>query len=145
MLEDACLKLDTVASDILGASGRAIIQAIIDGVESPNFLAERAKRRLTKKIPALRGRVTEHHRLLLCELMEDLEFVERKIVKLEKTIRAAVDQTAVERLRSIPGVDEITAWTLLAELGSDMRVFADAKPVASWAAPRRISLASTIS
>lgn len=137
VLEDACLKLDTVASDILGASGRAIIQAIIDGVESPNLLAERAKGRLIKKIPqlrlALRGRVTEHHRLLLGELMEDLEFVERKIERLEKTIRAAVDQNLVERLRSIPGVDEITAWTILAELGTDMSVFADAKHAASWA------------
>jgi len=137
VLEDACLKLDTVASDILGASGRAIIQAIIAGVESPNFLAERAKARLTKKIPqlrlAMRGRITEHHRLLLRELMEDLEFVERKIARLEKTIRAAVDPQQVERLCSIPGVDEITAWTILAELGSDMSVFADAKHAASWA------------
>lgn len=137
VLEDACLKLDTVASDILGVSGRAIIQAIIDGVESPNFLAERAKGRLGKKIPqlrlALRGRISEHHRLLLRELMEDLEFVERKIERLEETIRGAVDPGSVERLGSIPGVDEVTAWTILAELGSDMAVFADAKQVASWA------------
>jgi transposase len=137
VLEDACLKLDTVASDILGASGRAMIQAIIDGVESPNFLAERARGRLGKKIPqlrlALRGRISEHHRQLLRELMEDLEFVERKMARLEETIRAAVDQGVVERLCSIPGVSEITAWTILAELGPDMRVFADAKQVASWA------------
>jgi len=136
-LEDACLKLDTVASDILGVSGRAIIQGIIDGVESPNFLAERAKGRMTKKIPqlrlALRGRVSEHHRQLLRELMEDLKYVEDKITKLNKTIRDSVDQKAVDRLCSIPGVDEITAWTILAELGTDMTVFEDAKHAASWA------------
>jgi transposase len=137
VLEDACLKLDTVASDILGVSGRAIIQAIVEGVESPNFLAERAKGRMGKKIPqlrlALRGRITAHHRELLRELMEDLEFVERKIAKLDQTIRGLVDQTAVDRLCSIPGVDQITAWTILAELGTDMTVFEDAKHAASWA------------
>jgi transposase len=79
VLEDACIKLDTIASDILGATGRAVIQALIDGVESPNFLAERAKGKLLAKIPqlrlALRGRITEDHRFMLAESMEDLRFV----------------------------------------------------------------------
>jgi transposase len=137
VLEDACIKLDTVASDILGATGRAIIQAIIDGVESPDFLAERARGRLLAKIPelrlALRGRVTDHHRLMLRELMEDLEFVERKIVRLEQSIASRVDLQTVARLCGIPGVDMVTAWTILAELGTDMRVFAGPKHAASWA------------
>lgn len=137
VLEDASIKLDTVASDILGATGRAVIQAIIDGVESPNFLAERAKGRLLAKIPelrlALRGRVTEHHRLMLRELMEDLEFVERKILRLEKNIASHVDLETVARLCSIPGIDMITAWTILAELGTDMSVFVGPKHAASWA------------
>ncbi len=137
VLEDASIKLDTVVSDILGATGRAIIRAILDGVESPNFLAERAKGRLVGKIPelrlALRGRVTDHHRVMLRELMEDLEFVERKIMRLEQTIASRVDIEAAARLCSVPGIDLITAWTILAELGSDMRVFASPHHAASWA------------
>jgi transposase len=137
VLEDACIKLDTVASDILGATGRAVIQAIIDGVESPNFLAERAKGRLLVKIPelrlALRGRVTDHHRLMLRELTEDLEFVDRKILRLEQNIASRADLETVARLCSIPGIDMITAWTILAELGTDMSVFAGPKHAASWA------------
>jgi transposase len=137
VLEDACIKLDTVASDILGATGRAIIKAIIDGVESPNFLAERAKGRLLEKIPelrlALRGRVTEHHRTMLRELMEDLEFAERKILRMEQTIACKIDLQPVARLCSVPGIDMITAWTILAELGSDMSVFRSPKHAASWA------------
>ena len=137
VLEDACIKLDTVASDILGATGRAIIQAILDGVESPNFLAERAKGRLVARIPelrlALRGRITDHHWLMLRELMEDIEFVERKIVRLEQAIASRVDLETVARLCSVPGIDMITAWTNVAELGSEMRVFASPRHAASWA------------
>jgi transposase len=137
VLEDACIKLDAVVSDILGATGRAVIQAIIEGVESPNFLAERAKGKLQAKIPelrlVLRGRVTEHHRFLLRELIDDLEFVEKKIQRLEKEIATRIDIDKISRLCTIPGVDVITAWTLLAELGSDMTAFSSPKHAASWA------------
>ncbi len=137
VLEDACIKLDTIARYILGATGRAIIKAIIDGVESPNFLAERAKGRLLEKIPqlrpALRGRVRENHRMMLRELMEDPEFAERKILRMEQTIASRVDPEPVARLCSIPGIDMITAWTILAELGSDRSVFRSPKHAASWA------------
>ncbi len=137
VLEDACIKLDTVATDILGATGRGVIKAIIDGVESPNFLAERAKGRLLAKIPelrlALRGRVTDHHRLMLRELMEDLEFVERKIKRLDTEIAAKVDIEILARLATIPGIDLVTAWTLVAELGTDMKVFASPRHAAAWA------------
>lgn len=137
VLEDACIKLDTVASDILGKSGRAIIQAIIDGQEHPDWLADKAKGTLRGKRPdlrlALRGRITEHHRLMLRELMEDLAFVEHKIERLEKAIAPQPNLEIVTRLCTIPGVDLITAWTILAELGSDMSVFANSKHAASWA------------
>ena len=137
VLEDACIKLDTVASDILGATGRAIIQAIIKGQEHPDWLADHAKGRLRGKRPelrlALRGRVTDHHRLMLRELMEDLEFVERKIGRLEKEIAGKVDVDTLGRLATIPGIDLITAWTLVAELGLDMSVFASPKHAAAWA------------
>lgn len=137
VLEDACIKLDTVATDILGVSGRAIIQAIIHGQEHPDWLADKAKGSLRGKRPelrlALRGRVTEHHRMMLRELMEDLDFVERKIQRLEASIASQSDLEMVARLCTIPGVDLITAWTIIAELGTDMKVFATAKRAASWA------------
>ncbi|MCU1294807.1 MAG: putative transposase [Bryobacterales bacterium] len=137
VLEDACLKLDTVASDILGATGRAVIRGILDGIEDPGALAERAKGTLRGKQPQLRlalnGRLTDHHRFLLRELMAELEFLESKIERLSKQIAAQVDVEKVARLCTIPGVDMVTAWTLLAELGTDMGVFSSPKHAASWA------------
>jgi transposase len=137
VLEDACIKLDTVASDILGKTGRSMIQAIIAGQEHPDWLADRAKGTLRGKRPqlrlAMRGRITDHHRMMLRELTEDLEFVERKIRRLEEAIAPQTDLEMVSRLCTIPGVDLITAWTLLAELGFDMRVFSSPKHAASWA------------
>ena len=137
VLEDACIKFDTIATEILGVSGRRLIQAIVDGYDHPMELAERVKGMLRGKIPELRlalnGRITDHHRFLLRELMEDLERVEGKTQRLEKEIAARVDRQQVERLCSIPGVDIITAWTLLAELGTDRNVFPSPKHAASGA------------
>jgi len=137
VLEDACIKLDTVATDILGASGRAMIKAIIAGQEHPDWLADKAKGRLREKRPelrlAMRGRITNHHRLMLRELMDDLEFVESKIARLDKEIAPKVDVETLARLATIPGIDLITAWTLIAELGSDMKVFHSPKHAAAWA------------
>jgi transposase len=137
VLEDACIKLDTVASDILGATGRAVIRAIIRGQEHPDWLADHAKGSLRGRRPelrlVLRGRITDHHRFMLNELMEDLEFVERKVERLEKAIASQIDIEKLARLCTIPGIDVIAASTLLAELGSDMRVFDSPKHAASWA------------
>lgn len=137
VLEDACIKLDTVATNILGASGRDMIRAIIAGRVNPDLLAEKAQTTLRGKISelrlVLRGRITNHHRLMLRELMEDLEFVEAKIDRLEKTIAPQADLDKVARLCTIPGIDLVTAWTLLAELGSDMTVFSSPRHAASWA------------
>jgi transposase len=137
VLEDASIKLDTVASDILGASGRAMIKAIIAGQEHPDWLADHAKGRLRGKRPelrlALRGRITDHHRLMLRELMEDLEFVERKIQRLDAEIASKVDIEPLARLATIPGIDLVTVWTLLAELGTDMSTFASPRHAAAWA------------
>lgn len=137
VLEDACIQLDTVASDILGVSGRRIIQAILAGRDHPTDLAYEVRGTLRGKMPELRlvlnGRVTEHHRFLLRELMDDLGSVEAKIQRVEKEIVTRVDMSLVERLCSIPGVDIVTAWTLLAELGSDRSVFDSPKHAASWA------------
>jgi transposase len=137
VLEDACIKLDTVASDILGKSGRSMIEAIIAGQEHPDWLADRAKGTLRGKRPelrlAMRGRITDHHRLMLRELMDDLTHVESKIKRLEEAIAPRPDLGRVTQLCTIPGVSLITAWTILAELGSDMSVFPSPKHAASWA------------
>jgi transposase len=126
-----------VASDILGATGRAVIQAFIAGQEHPDWLADKAKGTLRGKRPqlrlVLRGRLTDHHRLMLGELMEEIDFAERKIRRLEAEIAAKVDVQLLARLATIPGIDLITAWTLLAELGSDMSAFSSPVHAARWA------------
>jgi transposase len=137
VLEDASIKLDTVVSHILGGTGRSVIEGIMEGKEAPRQLAERAQGSLRGKRAqlelALHGRVSEHHRFMLKELMEDLRFVEAKILRLDQTLSGSVDWELVTHLCTIPGVDVITAWTLLAELGADTRVFANSKKAASWA------------
>jgi len=139
VLEDANLKLSSVASDILGVSGRAILQAVIAGQEHPDWLADKARGRLRGKRPqlrlVLRGQVSEHHRSLLRELLDDLKQVESKMLRVEGEIvrRVAPYQQTLERLATIPGVDQITAWTMVAELGLDMSQFPDADHAASWA------------
>jgi transposase len=139
VLEDASIKLDTVASDILGTTGRKIIEAIIAGEDRPDWLADKAQGTLRSKRNqlrlVLRGQVTEHHRWLLRRLLEELKFLENEILCLEQQLAVAMQpyQLAVDRLCTIPGVNVITAWTLIAELGPDMGVFADAQHAASWA------------
>ncbi len=114
-----------------------MIKAIMAGQEHPDWLADHAKGTLRGKRPqlrlVLRGRITDHHRLMLGELMEDLEFVEGKLKRIEKEIATKVDVDTLARLATVPGIDLITAWTLLAELGSDMSVFHSPKHAAAWA------------
>ena len=139
VLEDANVKLASVASDPLGASGRAILKAIIAGAQDAPTLAEMARGRLRQKLPALQaaleGRVTPHHRFLLQELLDHLEFVESKIVRLEMTIeeRLRPFEDVVRRLCTIPGVDRVSAWGIISEIGLDMKQFPDARHLASWA------------
>jgi transposase len=139
VLEDANIKLGSVASDILGSSGRNIIRALIAGEKRPARLANKVVSSLRKKQDelelVLRGDISEHHRFLLKELMDDLERMESKLSRLEGEIvrRMGPYDKQLERLNTIPGVDWITAWTILAELGDDMSKFPDADHAASWA------------
>ncbi|HMF37361.1 MAG TPA: IS110 family transposase [Isosphaeraceae bacterium] len=139
VLEDANIKLGDVASDVLGASGRAMIQAIIAGEDDPGHLAELAKRRLRGKIPALRqalhGRVTEHHRFLLQALLDQIASLEGLIARFDPRIEEAMAPfaAAAERLRGIPGVGQQAAEVITAELGTDMAQFPTAGHLASWA------------
>ncbi len=139
VLEDANIKLASVATDALGASGRQMIQAIIGGQQDTAALAEMAKGLLRNKIPelkaALEGRVTEHHRFLLKEMLDDLRHVESKMSKVEGEIerRLRPFQAEVDRLCTIPGVDRVTAWGLISEIGLNMDQFPSAGHLASWA------------
>jgi transposase len=139
VLEDANIKLASVATDTLGASGRAMLEAIIQGEQDSQHLAEMAHGKLRNKIPelqeALQGRVTAHHRFLLRELLDHFYFVESKMQRIEQEVaeRLGPFQSEVARLCTIPGVDRVTAWGLLAEIGMSMKQFPDAQHLASWA------------
>ncbi len=139
VLEDANIKLDTVLSDLLCVSGRNMLCGLIRGHTDPGWLADYAKGSLRGKREelelVLRGQVTEHHRYLLAELLAELEFVEDRLGRLDRQLASYMEPFAAhaERLCGIPGVDVLTAWTLIAELGVDMSVFSNAARVASWA------------
>ncbi len=139
VLEDANIKLASVASDVLGKSGRAMLKALIDGQSDPKVLAAEARGRLRSKIEPLReameGRVTGHHRFMLQLLMDQLEQLETLLSRIEQRIEQAMAGFAdsIELLDTIPGVDRRVAQTLLAEVGPRMSQFPCADALASWA------------
>jgi transposase len=139
VLEDANIKLASVASDVLGVSGRAMLRAMIAGQEDPAALAELARKRLRGKIPqlrqALRGRVTEHHRFLLGMLLDHIEQLEGLIARCDDRIGAAMAPfaEAAQRLRTVPGIGTQAAEIIVAEIGTDMSRFPSAGHLASWA------------
>ena len=139
VLEDANLKLASVATDPLGASGRAMLRATIQGEQDPDTLAEMARGLLRRKIPqlqlAMEGRVNQHHRFLLKQLLGHLQFVESQMATLEREIadRLRPFEDAVRRLCTVPGIDQLSAWGIIAEIGLDMNQFPDARHLASWA------------
>jgi transposase len=139
VLEGANLKLGSVASDVLGKSGRAMLRALIAGQTDPEALAELALGRLRKQLarlrPALTGRVTEHHRFLLRLLLDEVEMVEQFLGRLEARIAVVLGSfaEAVQRLTTIPGVDQRTAEAVVAEIGADMNRFPSEGHLASWA------------
>ena len=139
LLETANVKLGSVASNIVGMSGRRMLYALSEGESDAVRLAGFALGTLQKKqgdlVRALQGRFTAHFRERLTELLGDLEYVEKRVDRLESKIRGSlmVHTAVVQRLRTIPGVDEVTAWTIISEIGLDMTVFASANHLASWA------------
>jgi transposase len=139
-LEDPNLKLGVVASDVVGVSGRAMLDAIVQGETDPAVLAQMAKGTLRNKIPqlklALEGKITDHHRFMLRQWMDMLDFLDRKIVLLEEQIveNSRPFEATVEAWMKVPGLRRINAYSLLAEIGADMTQFPGAAQLASWAA-----------
>jgi transposase len=138
-LEDTGIKLDCVATDILGVSGRAMLDALCRGTTDPEVLADLARGKLRKKLPALtealEGRFDSLHALLVGSILAHLDFLDEQIDRLSLAIeeQLAPFAAAVELLRSIPGVETRTAQVIIAEIGTDMSVFATAAHLASWA------------
>jgi transposase len=138
-LEDANIKPASVASDVLGASGRDMLRALVRGGSDPLVLAELARQRLRKKIPqlqeALLGEVTDHHRFLLGMLLDQVEFLEGQIARLGQRITEVLPAPfaeALARLETIPGVDRRAAQNIVAEIGADLKPFKSAGHSASW-------------
>jgi len=139
LLEDAGLKLATVATDVLGVSGRAMLTALVAGTTDPTVLADLARGRLRAKLPALRqaltGRFRPHHAFLLTQLLAHLDYLEETIGVLSTEVEAhlAPFGEAAARLLTIPGVKQRTVENLLAEVGVVMTPFPTAGHLASWA------------
>jgi transposase len=139
ILEEANIKLASVASDVLGKSGRAMLSAMVEGKEDPEQLAELAQGTLRLKIPqlteALRGRMRPVHRFRLKQQLDRIDFIESQLAELEAEIERqnAPFEEAVSRLAEIPGFDRVTAWSVIAEIGINMDQFPSAQHLASWA------------
>src|SRR5262245_4953849 len=132
ILEDANIKLASVASDWLGVSGRAILAQLLAGEEDATTLANLSRRRLRAKLPqmqlALEGRMTDHHRWLLRVLWDQLEFLEAQLTKVDTQIHEHVQeyQEAIALCTTMPGIEEVAAANLLAEIGTNMAQFPSA-------------------
>jgi transposase len=139
VLESANIKLSSVASDVVGVSGRAILEAIIAGNATPDQMAELSKGKLRNKREelsrALEGRVKHHHRFVLTELLSQIDSLEETIARFDQEIveYCRPFEEAVALLDTIPGVARQTAENIVAEIGTDMSRFPSANHLASWA------------
>jgi transposase len=139
VLEDANIKLAAVATNVLGVSARAMLEALLAGTTDPALLASLAQGRLREKRgqleQALTGVVRVHHRFLLTELLGHIDYLDEAIARVSEAIatRLQEDGESLALLDSIPGVSRRTAEILLAEVGADLQRFPTAKHLASWA------------
>jgi len=139
VLEDAGIKLDSVASDVLGVSGRMMLRALIAGERDPNVLADMAQRKMRSKIPqlreALRGRFREHHAILIEMSLNHVEHLEATIARLDARVDTVIAPfvEARDRLDTVTGVGKRAAECIIAEIGVDMSVFPTAAHLCSWA------------
>jgi len=138
-LEDANIKLDSAVSDVMGLSGRAMIEALIAGETDPARLADLAHKRI-KTSPetlreALRGRVTSHHRFLLALHLKQISALDEAIAGIDAEVDAHVEpfRAAIAQLKTIPGIGDLGACVILAEIGHDMSRFPTQGHLISWA------------
>jgi transposase len=138
-LEDAGIKLDCVATDILGKSGRDMLDALVRGTTDPDVLADLARRQMRKKIPALRealeGRFDAHHALWVGAILAHVDFLDEQIDRLSDAIEEQIRPfaPAVELLCTITGIQRRGAEAVIGEIGVDMSAFPSARHLASWA------------
>ena len=138
-LEDTGIKLDCVATNILGKSGRDMLDALVSGTTNPEILAELARGKLRKKIPALKealeGRFDHLHAVWVGAILAHLDFLDEQIANLTEAIGEQIVpfEKAVELLCTIPGIQRRNAECIIAEIGVDMSIFPTAKQLASWA------------
>jgi transposase len=142
ILEDANVKLGNVLSDVFGVSGQLMLEALLKGQAGPVEIAALAKRRAKKKIPeiiaALQGhQMSEHHRRMIRYSLAHLRFLEEQLEELDGDIATHIERAGLaqqwENLRTIPGIQQTSAATILAETGSDMSRFPSEKHFSSWA------------
>jgi transposase len=139
MLEDTGIKLDCVATDLLGKSGRAMLDALVSGTTDPQLLADLARGQLRRKLAALRealeGRFDSEHALVVGQILAHIDFLDESIDRLSAAIEEQIAPfaAAVELLCTIPGVQRRAAEVIIAETGGDMTAFASAGHLASWA------------
>jgi transposase len=139
VFQDANIKLASVISDLFGATGTAILEAIIHGHSDPFYLANMAKGSLKKKKAelqlALQGNLTDHHLFMLKMHKQALDNIEALIAQVDERIKQGLQpyQQEVQLLQTIPGVGEETAGGIIAEIGCDMEAFPTEKHLASWA------------
>ena len=141
-LEDANVKLGNVLSDVFGASGQLIVEAMLEGNATPEQMAQYVKAGAKKKIPeiiaALKNhQMTDHHRKMIRYSLEHMRFLEEQIVELDEDIVTTIREAGLgaqwRLLQSVPGIQETSAASILAETGPDMTQFPTAKHLSSWA------------
>lgn len=139
MLESANIKLASVATDVMGVSGRAMLRALIEGQASPQAMAQLAKGRLREKrealAQALDGRVKPHHRFVLTEWLCQIDSLDETLSRFDEQIEAASRpfEDAISVVDTIPGISRHTAEGIVAEIGVDMSRFETARHIAAWA------------
>jgi len=139
VLESANIKLSSVATNVMGVSGRAMLEALIAGNASPEQMAELAKGRMREKreqlTKAMEGRVQAHHRFVLTELLCQIDNIEETITRFDQEIEAYCSpfEEVVELLDTIPGVGREAAEIIVSEIGNDMSRFPTADHLAAWA------------